>query len=91
MHNIISDSLSCTLTQISYLVFNLNKKNFPQSSREISEVSCALIPHSSLTSGGVDGANFQYGEEKNVSRSLSLPRPLAYSFEPFEDILKFAM
>ncbi|CAO1323562.1 unnamed protein product [Diamesa serratosioi] len=32
------DSLTFTLTQISYLVFNLNKKNFQQSSREISEL-----------------------------------------------------
>lgn len=33
------DSLSFTLTQISYLVSNLNKKNFTQNTKQISLVS----------------------------------------------------
>lgn len=36
------DSLSFTLSQISYLVANLSKKNFEDSCREISGVSIAL-------------------------------------------------
>lgn len=32
------ESLSFTLTQISYLVSNLNKKNFVQSKQQISQV-----------------------------------------------------
>lgn len=36
-------SLAITLTQITSLVFNLNKKNFPLNSREISEVSFFFI------------------------------------------------
>ena len=74
------DSLSFTLSQISYLVANLSKKNFEDICQEISDVSNKLILEKKLESFFTFDFPFMLCLSKNSPQILLSPPSFFYFY-----------